>query len=360
MIKRNPKSLAITVLSILVLGLAGYWGITWWTVGQFTENTNNAYVRTDITTVSARVEGQVEDVFVQDNQRVSKGDLIVRIQQETFKARLAQGRADLEKAEATLNALDSKLALQSSLIAEARAEFDAVMADHDLAKGELERAKGLVADNVTSAQRYDIAVAEELRARARVAGARAHTSAVQQERDILEKERKALAAEVNEKKAAFDLLEINLTYTEIIAPVDGIVGNKTVRTGQFVRPGTHLMALVPTETPWIVANFKETQLTRMKPGQQVEISVDTYPDVTLKGLIESLSPASGAEFSLLPPENATGNFSKIVQRIPIKITLPDNHALDGLLRPGMSVVVSVDTREGNFQSGSSALASDTP
>lgn len=355
---QNPKSFAITTLSILVLGLAGYWGINWWTTGRYNESTNNAYIRADITTVSARVEGQVEEVLAQDNQRVSKGDLIARIQKDSFKARLAQGRADLEKAEATLNATDNKLALQDSLIAEARAEFDAVRADHELAKGELDRSKGLLEDNATSAQQYDIAVAEELRARARVAGARAHVSAVQQETEILEMERKALAAEVNEKSAAIDLLEIDLAYTDIVAPVDGIVGNKSVRTGQFVRPGTHLMAVVPTETPWIIANFKETQLTRMEPGQVAEITVDTYPDVTLTGRIESLAPASGAEFSLLPPENATGNFSKIVQRIPIKIILPETHALDGLLRPGMSVVVTVDTSDRIRQSGSSALASD--
>lgn len=356
---QNNRSLAISGLGVAVLALASYWGITWWTVGRHTENTNNAYIRADITTVSARVEGQIDEVFVQDNQRVAKGDVMARIQQDTFRARLAQGRADLDKARATLSALENKLKLQSSLIEEAQAEFDAVIADQALAKGELDRAKGLVAENVTSAQRYDIAVAKELRANARVAGGRAHVAAVRQELEILGMERQALAAQAAEKSAAIELLEIDLAYTEIVAPVDGIVGNRSVRTGQFVRPGTHLMALVPTNTPWVVANFKETQLTRMKPGQIAEITVDTYPDVVLNGLIESLSPASGAEFSLLPPENATGNFSKIVQRIPIKIVLLDGHALSGLLRPGMSVIVNVDTREGQRGSGSSALASDT-
>ncbi|MDE0799502.1 MAG: HlyD family secretion protein [Rhodospirillaceae bacterium] len=356
---KNNKSLAISGLGIAVLALAIYWGIAWWTIGRHTENTNNAYVRADITTVSARVEGQIDEVFVQDNQRVSKGDVMARIQQGTFRARLAQGRADLDKARATLSALENKLKLQSSLIEEAQAEFDAVIADQALAKGELDRAKGLVAENVTSAQRYDIAVAKELRANALVAGARAHVTATRQELEILEMERQALAAEAAEKSAAIQLLEIDLAYTEVVAPVDGIVGNRSVRTGQFVRPGTHLMALVPTNTPWVVANFKETQLTRMKPGQIAEIIVDTYPDVVLNGRIESLSPASGAEFSLLPPENATGNFSKIVQRIPIKIVLPNGHALSGLLRPGMSVIVNVDTREDQRDPGPSAIAADT-
>ncbi|NKB43908.1 MAG: HlyD family efflux transporter periplasmic adaptor subunit [Alphaproteobacteria bacterium] len=357
---KNPRSIVLSTFVTIVLGLLGYWGLSWWMVGRHTESTNNAYVRTDITTVSARIEGQIESVLVDDNQRVEKGDLLARIQQDAFKARLAQGAADLEKAEATINAIDSKLTLQGSLIEEAQADLDAVLADHALAKGELERAKGLVADNVTSAQRYDIAVAEELRARAKVAGARAHLSAAGTERDILDMERRALTAEANEKTAALDLLRIDLAYTEVRAPVDGIIGNRSIRTGQFVRPGMHLMALVPTDTPWIVANFKETQLTYMQPGQSVEISIDTYPDVTLNGRIESVSPASGAEFSLLPPENATGNFSKIVQRVPIKIVLPDGHALKGRLRPGMSAIVNVDTRESGSSSGSSALASDTP
>ena len=356
---KNNKSRAISGLGIAVLALASYWAITWWTIGRHTENTNNAYVRADITTVSARVEGQIDEVFAQDNQRVSKGDVMARIQQGTFRARLAQGRADLDKARATLSALENKIKLQSSLIEEAQAEFDAVIADQALAKGELDRTKGLVAENVTSAQRYDIAVAKELRANARVAGARAHVAATRQELKILEMERQALAAEAAEKSAAIQLLEIDLAYTDIVAPVDGIVGNRSVRTGQFVRPGTHLMALVPTDTPWVVANFKETQLTLMKPGQMAEIIVDTYPDIVLNGRIESLSPASGAEFSLLPPENATGNFSKIVQRIPIKIVLPNGHALSGLLRPGMSVTVNVDTREGQHELGPSVIAADT-
>lgn len=355
---KTPKSLALSTFGVIVLGLVGYWGLSWWVVGRHTESTNNAYVRADITTVSARVEGQIEDVLVDDNQRVAKGDLLARIQQDAFKARLAQGVADLEKAEATINAIDSKLTLQGSLIEEAQADLDAVMADQALAFGELERAKGLMAENATSAQRYDIAVAEDLRSRAKVAGARAHLAAARTERDILEMERRALTAEAGEKTAALDLLKIDLTYTEVRAPVDGIVGNRSIRIGQFVRPGMHLMALVPTDTPWVVANFKETQLTRMHPGQPVDVTVDTYPDIVLNGRIESVSPASGAEFSLLPPENATGNFSKIVQRVPIKIVLPDNHALKGLLRPGMSVIVDVDTREAGRSPGSGALASD--
>lgn len=342
--------------------LAAYWGWSWWTTTQFTESTNNAYIRADITTVSAQVEGYVEAVLAQDNQRVRKGDVLVRLQPDTFRARVAQGEAELEKARSAINMIATKLSLQDSLIDEAKAQLDAARAAHDLATAELERAKGLVADNIASAQRYEGAVAAELRTRAEVTGARAHLDGARQQLDVLRMERLTLDAEAKEKVAALNLREIELSYTEVRAPIDGIIGNKSARTGQFVRPGMHLLAIVPSDRPWVIANFKETQLTNMKPGQMVQITVDSYPDVELEGRIESLSPASGAEFSLLPPENATGNFSKIVQRIPIKITLDDTNALNGelagALRPGMSVIVSVDTRQDKSRFGSLAANND--
>ncbi len=355
---KNPTALAISALSLAVLGIGGYWIADWWTSGRYTESTNNAYIRADITTASSRVEGYVDDVLVEDNQVVKAGDLLVRMQQDAFQARLAQGRADLAKAIAAVETVASRLGLQNNLIDEAQAELEAMTADHELSVVELERAKGLVADNVASVQRFDIAVAENLRARARESGARANLAAVRQEREVLEMERLALSAETDEKAAALELLQIELSQTEVRAPIDGIVGNRTVRLGQFVRPGSHLMAIVPVDTLWVVANFKETQLTTMNTGQPANITVDTYPDVILRGTVQSLSPASGAEFSLLPPQNATGNFSKIVQRIPIKITFDGDHPLYKSLRPGMSVVVSVDTRSGKTGPGSLSSGRD--
>lgn len=340
------------------LGLAAYWGWSWWTTARHTESTNNAYVRADITTVSAQVEGYVADVVSQDNQHVKKGDVLIRIQPDAFRARVTQGEAELEQARTAINMISTKLSLQESLIDEAKANLDVARAAHNLAKSELERAKGLVADNVASAQRYEGAVAAELKARAEVTGARAHLDGVRQQLDVLRMERLALDAEAKEKTASLNLLEIELGYTVVRAPIDGVVGNKSARTGQFVRPGMHLLAIVPDDTPWIVANFKETQLTNMKPGQTAQITVDSYPDIKLMGWIDSLSPASGAEFSLLPPENATGNFSKIVQRIPIKIMLDEKNPLEGRLKPGMSVVVNVDTRQRDNRSGSLAANSN--
>lgn len=355
---RMPRSKALLGLGLIAACIATYWVWSWWTTTLYTEKTNNAYIRADITTVSAQVEGYVETVLVQDNQRVKQGDILVRIQPDTFRARTTQGEAELERALTAINMIATKLSLQESLIDQAEANLDAVVAAHDLAKSELGRAKGLVADNVASAQRYEGAVAAELKARAEVTGARAHLDGARQQLDVLAMERLTLDAEAREKAAALSLLEIELSYTEVRAPIDGVVGNKSARTGQFVRPGMHLLAIVPDSTPWIIANFKETQLTKMKPGQTATITVDSYPDIELIGKIESLAPASGAEFSLLPPENATGNFSKIVQRIPIKIVLDDVDSLEGKLRPGMSVVVDVDTRQNTRRSGSLASNSN--
>lgn len=355
---KTHQSKALLGFVTIGLCLGVYWGWSWWDDARHLESTNNAYVRADITTVSAQVEGYIVDVLFRDNQNIQAGDVLVRIQPDAFQARVSQGEAELAQAQASIEMIATKLSLQESLIAQAKADLDAAIAAHNLSKSELERAKGLVADNVATAQRYESTVATELKARAEVSGARAHLKGVQQQLEVLSMERLTLDAEAREKEASLRLLQIELDYTEVRAPISGVVGNKTAQMGQFVRPGLHLLAIVPDDPPWIIANFKETQLTNMEPGQTARITVDSYPDVELWGRVESLSPASGAEFSLLPPENATGNFSKIVQRIPIKIVLEENNPIHGKLRPGMSVVVDVDTRQAEIRSGSLAANSN--
>lgn len=244
---KNPTALAISALSLAVLGIGGYWIADWWTSGRYTESTNNAYIRADITTASSRVEGYVDDVLVEDNQVVKAGDLLVRMQQDAFQARLAQGRADLDKAIAAVETVASRLGLQNNLIDEAQAELEAMTADHELSVVELERAKGLVADNVASVQRFDIAVAENLRARARESGARANLAAVRQEREVLEMERLALSAGTDEKAAALELLQIELSQTEC--------GHRLTALWATVRSGSgNSCALAPTLWPsyrWI-------------------------------------------------------------------------------------------------------------
>ena len=356
---RSRPSVALAVLALALLSAAGIGAFSWWGSVRFVETTNNAYVRADIVRVSAQIEGYVSEVIAEDNQTVAAGDLLVRIQPDTFEARLNESRADLTRAEANVVGIARRLQRQQSLISQAEANLDAAAADHALSKSELERARGLVAENFASAQQYERAIAEEERSRAIVAAARANQLAAQQELAVLDVERESLAAEVEQKKAALRLREIELAYTAVRAPISGKIGNRSAQTGQFVRPGMHLLAIVPMNEVWIEANFKETQLARVTPGQPVKIAIDSFPGATIEGRVESLSPASGAEFSLLPPQNASGNFSKIVQRIPIRIALPERHALSGLLRPGMSAVVSIDTADGDAGQDGSALASSS-
>lgn len=338
------KKYLITISTSVICVLAAYFLGNWWFVSRFIESTNNAYVRAEITRVSSQVEGYVQEVFVKDNQKVNKKDILAIIQPEEFQARLSQGQANLKKAESEARAVTYKISLQESIIKESKSDLDALIADSNLAKRELERAKGLVKENAASIKLFDKAVAEDTRAKARVEGAKANHTGANKQKEILEIELSALNAEISQKSSAVDLLEISLSRTQIRAPISGFIGNRLIRVGQFVRPGTHLLAIVPDKLIWIEANFKETQLKRIKKGQQVRMKVDSYPNEELFGRVESLAPASGAEFSLLPPENATGNFSKIVQRIPIKIFLEEGFITSGRFKPGMSVTVEVNTK----------------
>ena len=307
----SKNTLIATATTLIFLVLAYFIG-NWWFISQFIESTNNAYVRAEITRVSSQIEGYVQEILVQDNQKVNKNDILAIIQPDEFQARLSQGKANLEKAKSQAQVVASKINLQESIIKEAKSDLDALIADRKLAMRELERAKGLVKENAASIKLYDKAIAEDTRANAQVEGARAHLTGVNKQKEILEIELSAIRSEITQKSSAVDLLEISLSRTLIRAPISGFIGNRSIRLGQFVRPGTHLLAIVPDKLIWIEANFKETQLRRITKGQKVRIKVDSYPNEELFGKVESLAPASGAEFSLLPPENATGNFSKIV------------------------------------------------
>ena len=330
----------IAVALILALALYGW---EWWSVGRFRESTDNAYVRGEITPISANIQGYVAAVLVTDNQRVEKGATLLVIQSAEFEARIEQVRAELATSRTELNILASRRALQPSVIAQAEAEQ--TFAEAELARAEqvLERSESLMESGVTTRERHDEAVADAHKARAAVRMAAAGLATAEKEHLVLDAEKLQLEATIREREAAFTLADMQLGYTEIRAPVSGVIGNRSVREGQFIRPGAQLMALVPLGDVWVVANFKETQLTDMAPGQPVEIEIDTFSGHILHGRVESFSPASGAEFSLLPPENASGNFNKIVQRIPVKISLDKGNPLDGQLRPGMSVVATVIT-----------------
>lgn len=343
---------------LLGLALAGAsLGGGWWLTHRGIESTDNAYVQADITTISPKVAGYVADVPVTDNQAVAAGAVLARLDDTDYRARLAEAEAAVAAAKAGLGVLDSRLEAQAAVIAEAAAAVATWRAEQTLATRELGRIRSLARDDFASRQRLDAAAAAADKAAAGLAQARAKQAAAEAEVQVLRADRLRQEALLAQAEATRDLALDALENTVIRAPRAGVVGNRAVRAGQYVGPGSHLMALVPLDSVWVDANFKETQIGALTPGQPVTVRVDAWPDEPVTGTVASVAPASGAEFSLLPPENATGNFTKVVQRVPVRIDLPPDNPLAGRLRPGLSVVVEVDTtRSGAPAGGSGALA----
>lgn len=329
-------------LSLIIFG--GWYGWEWWDETRFTETTDNAYVRADITAISPKVTGNVAEVLVDDNQVVEAGAILLRIADEDYCAQRDRAAAVVSQIEASAENLTRRKELQLAMIREAEAAIDVASADLELARRELARTSQLASKGWTPQSNHDTATANAERARATLVRAEANAAAAREQLAVLDSEAQQIEARLVEARANLQLAEISLSDTVIHAPVSGVVGNRHVQPGEYVRPGSSLLSIVPVKDVWVIANFKETQVARMQVGQQVEISVDGYADLTITGWVDSLSPASGASFSLLPPDNATGNFVKIVQRVPVKIRLAEDHSLLGRLVPGMSVAVSVDLR----------------
>ena len=338
--------LATAGLVLALASVGGIYGWDWWTSARDREFTDNAYVRGDITAIGPKVAGYVAAVLVEDNQIVSAGAVIVRIDDTDFHAQVDRARAVVAQSAAVAEHLDRRKQLQLALIREADAAVGAAHADVDLTQRNLERATKLLAQGWTPERGHDVATADSHRARATLARVEAAAAAARAQLFVIESEAAQVAARRQEAEADLRLAENALADTVIRAPVSGVVGNKRVQPGEYIRPGAALMSVVPVEGVWVVANFKETQLARMRVGQSANVAVDGYPDVRIRGIVDSLAPASGAAFSLLPPDNATGNFTKVVQRIPVKITLDPGHPLDGQLRPGMSVIATIRTDTG--------------
>lgn len=337
----SKRKAGIAVLGLLLAGTA--LGGGWWLTHQDVESTDNAYIQADITTISPKVAGYVAEVPVSDNQAVSAGAILARLEDTDYRARVAEAEAAVAAARAGLDSIDSRLEAQNSVIAEAEAAVATEQAEQTLAQRELTRIQSLAKQDFASRQRLDTAASSAAKAQAGIAQARAKLQTARAQIDVLRADRLRQEALLAQATASLALASDALDNTVIRAPRAGVVGNRGVRVGQYVGPGSHLMALVPLDEVWIDANFKETQIGALQPGQPVTIAVDAWPDTPVIGTVGSVSPASGAEFSLLPPENATGNFTKVVQRIPVRIEIPADNPLAGKLRPGLSVVVSVDT-----------------
>jgi membrane fusion protein (multidrug efflux system) len=274
---------------------------------------------------------------------VRAGDLLVEIVDDDYRAQLDQAQANVANAEAAIELIQQQRALQEAFVKQAEATIRATEADLTRYQLESIRQQGLVARAAGTPQLVEQAIDNETRTQATLDLNRAQLEQQQQQLNVLESQIRQAQASLKAQQAARDLAQINLGYTRITAPTDGMVGQRQVRPGQYVSLGTQVISLVPLPKVWVIANYKETQMTRIRVGQAARVTVDTFPGVILRGHVDSWSPASGAQFALLPPDNATGNFTKVVQRIPVKIVLDANPAIDDLLRPGMSVIATIDT-----------------
>ncbi len=342
--KRMRKRLLLAAVAAAVLTGAGVYGRDWWVNGRFIESTDDAYVQSDMVAVSSRVAGQVAEVLVGDNQRVHRGDVLARLDDRDLQASLAQARADVASAEADINALQAQLELQASTVAAADADVASADAAVSFARAENARYADLMRTGNGSVQRAQQAESDIRVREAAALHSRATAEGARQQVTVLRAQLGRAQAALLRAQAVARQAELNLSYAVITAPTDGAVGDRTVRAGQYVQAGTRLLSLVPMDTSlYVVANFKETQLAHMGAGEQVSLDVDMLGGKGLRGTIDSLAPGSGSTFALLPPENATGNFTKIVQRVPVRITLLPDERL-GQLRPGLSATVGVDTR----------------
>ena len=344
--KAALKRTALGIALLAGLGVAADYGYDYWKVGQYQVSTDNAYVQADYTTVSPKISGYVTDIRVGDNEAVKAGQILARIDDRDFRVALDQAKADVEAARASVGNLDAQIAQQRSVIDQGRADITSAEALLGYATSDNTRYSDLVKTGYGTVQRAQQAESAFKEKSAQLEHNRASLLVAERKVDVLTSDRSRAEAALARALANQHQAELNLSYTEIDAPVDGTVGSRALRVGQFVQAGTPLMAVVPMHAVYVVANYKETQLTHVRAGQKAEVEIDTFPGVKIAGHVDSLSPASGLEFALLPPDNATGNFTKIVQRIPVKILLDDSQ-LSGLLRPGMSVEPTIDTKGKN-------------
>jgi membrane fusion protein (multidrug efflux system) len=348
----SRKRLLVIAAAAALACCATWFGWYWWTTGRFIESTNDAYVSGDVTALSPKIAGFVATVVVVDNQFVKAGDLLVKIDDRDYRAQLARAEASVALQKATLENLDANRRLQLSVIAQATADVSATAAELARTRYDFDRYQTLSNDRVASLQRFQQADADYEKAQASDQKARAALDAAERRLDVIDSQKQQTRAALDEAVADRDLAQLNLSYTEIRAPIDGVVGNRTARAGAYVTAGVQLLSLVPADGLWVDANFKESQLAHIRECQSVEVVADVLPNINFHGRVASLAPATGAQFSVLPPENATGNFTKIVQRVPVRIQLEGGAAAFGKLRPGLSVTASVETNtSGDTEAG---------
>ena len=367
-LSRGVPLLVFLLAVVLFLTITGKWGD--WTAGASKQTTDDAYLHADLTPLSTKVSAVVAKVNVSDYQHVKAGDLLVQLKDDDFQAQVAQAEAGVAAAHAAIEDNQRQEQLQETKIDRAmtavdqakagilaaKASIDAAQAALGSTLPERRRQEALISTGSTTQQKLEQAVAQEEGSRAQLAAAQASLqesnaallssqAAVEAEHKgllVLKSSEAQLAASLAASKAALAAAHSGLDYTRIVAPTDGVVGARQVRPGQMVNPGTQVISLVEDDV-WVLANYRETQLRHVRVGDAAEIKIDAFPGIVLRGKVASLSPASGSAFALLPPDNATGNFTKVTQRIPVKITLDPDSRVAGNLRPGMSVLATIHT-----------------
>jgi membrane fusion protein (multidrug efflux system) len=350
------RNLLLTIGALALLAAGAWYGHYWWVAGHFIITTDDAYVGAKTATLAAKVAGYVQKVEVEDNAHVRTGDILVRIDDGDYQLAAQTAKDNIATEQATIDRIGRQIAAQAAAVDQAKAELASAQAGQTRAELELTRQQALAAKDYASHQALEQAQAARDQAAASVAGAQAGVAAAETNGDVLKAQQNEAAQTLKQLQTALARAERDLSFTTIRAPFDGVIANRAVETGDYVQAGQRLANLVPLGAVYIDANFKETQLDRLKPGQKASLSVDALPDRDIEGTVVSVAPASGSVFSLLPPDNATGNFTKIVQRVPVRIEVPVTVTEQELLRPGMSVVVSINTKP--QQAAGAAAAAD--
>ena len=373
-VKADPRKYILSIIGVLLAVFAGYEGVHWLVAGRYEIATNNAYIRADIATIAPKVQGYVEKVHVTDNQKVKAGDLLVTIEVADYATRVSEAAAALQQsiaagsqakagvaaAQAGLETAAAQVAAQRDRLAQAKASAVAAAADAKLAASDLERYTELTSKGHYPKASLDAAATKNEAAQATLAQANAGVTTAQSELSVaqagysraqedLESAKAAVTgadAQIEAARARVEAAKLDATRTELRAPFDGVVANRVVAEGQLLNPGQQTMSIVPVTQSYVIANFKETQVSRMVPGQKVRLHVDAYPDLEVTGTLDSIAPATGGQFSLIPMDTATGNFTKIVQRIPVRVKISDEALATGLMRPGLSVEATVIAKDG--------------
>jgi len=341
----SRKQLLLAVLGLSIAAGGASLGRYWWTTGRFIETTDDSYVGGNVTAMAPHVPGFVSRILVTDNQRVTAGQLLITLDDRDYRAKVAHADAVVRRQQATLDNLRAQREWQQSMISQAEADLAAARAQAVFTHQDAARYHQLVASNVASVQADQKSLADDQHAQAMVAAREAGLAAAKQKLAVLDTQAAETRADLAQAEADLDTARLNLGYTEIRSPIDGYIGDRGAQVGAYVTTGTILLSIVPAHGLWVDANFKEDQLAHMHAGQSATVVADMLPGHLFHGRVISLAPATGSVFAVIPPENATGNFTKIVQRVPVRIAIDDGDAALGRLRPGLSVSASIDTRD---------------